>query len=303
VARDVFIGVDGGGTKTAAAAYRGGACIARSLSGPMNYNFIGEERAAEELLAAIRGLHLAPEDIAAVGIGDPSVDDGVPRGDNPCRRFLSGVEQALGVPVYLRSDAYITLFALTRGLQPGVLQLAGTGAMAIAENDRGELKVAGGWGRLTGDEGSGYHIALSGLKAALRAADGIAPPTALTQAACRHFGAEEPRELIGILYGEQPPDIAPFATAVDACAGAGDETARRILQNAARYLAAYTSALVKWSGSTLVGVYGSVLCQNAAVRAAYEEALRQRYPHITVTEPPVSAEEAAALYAAKEFAK
>ena len=161
--------------------------------------------------------------------------------------------------------------------------------------------VAGGWGRLTGDEGSGYYIATRGIQAALQAADGIHPATALTQAAIEHFGVHAPRELTAVFYGEDEVDVAAFARVVAACAEQGDTTAQDILLSAATYLAAYTTRLVQWSGARRVGVFGSVLCHNRTVRAEYERLLRERHPDIIVTEPLISPEQAAATYAKKAY--
>jgi len=295
-----IIGVDGGGTKTAIAAYNADGLVAHSKSGPMNYNFIGVENAAKNLMDGIRALGIAQKEIAAIGIGDPSLDDGIREGgDALSEKFKSAVEKELGIPVFMRSDAYITLFGLTEGKEPAVLMLSGTGAMGIAENKQGETLVAGGWGRLTGDEGGGYHIAIEAIKKALHAADGIAPPTALTDAALSHFGAASPRELIPIFYGEKDPNIASFSKVVSECAEAGDKTAKEVLLDAANYLISYTSRLIEWSGSRKVGVYGSVICNDTFIRQTYEQALRRNYPDITITEPPVSAQHAAALYAKK----
>ena len=294
----IFIGVDGGGTKTALAAYESGKLIAKAKSGPMNYNFIGVDAAAGNLIAGIRELAIPTGKIAAIGVGDPSIDDGMPAGeDSPTARFAAAVKNEIGAPVFIRSDAYITLFGLTGGAEPAVLMLSGTGAMGIAENADREIKVAGGWGRITGDEGSGYYIAIEAIKAALHAADGIEPETMLTEAALRHFGAASPRALIDIFYGEKEADIASFAKPAADCAEQGDERAKGILLDAARYLASYTSALMDWNQSRKVGVYGSVICGNAIVRSEFESILKSRYGEVSISEPPVSAEKAAALYA------
>ena len=296
----IYIGVDGGGSKTALAAYEDGALLATARVGAINYNFIGVEAAAAHLIEGVQALGLPLEDIAAIGIGDPSIDDAAPTSpDSPTARFAAAVTAALGVPVYLRSDAYITLFGLTGGRECAVLMLSGTGAMGIAEDASGNIHIAGGWGRLTGDEGSGYFIATEGIRAALQAADGIAPETTLTAAALRHFGASEPRALIGVFYGEDEVDIASFAVAVAACAEAGDAVAQGILLRAADYLAAYTCRLLSDSGASLVGVYGSVICQNATVRDAFERQVLARYPNVRICEPTVLPEAAAAEYAKK----
>lgn len=292
----LYLGVDGGGTKTALGVFdEHGACVASAVCPPLNYHFIGVDTAVSNLRQGIGMLEIPTDRIVAVGIGDPSLDD-VSEG-KAALRFAAAVREMLGIPVYIRSDAYMTFFGLTQGERPGVLIISGTGAMAIAEDARGRITVAGGWGRLTGDEGSGYFIGLQALRAALHAADGIASPTALTEAALRHFGCETSRALIDVFYGENEPDVAGFARVAAACAEAGDQKAMEILCEAARYLADYTSALICRSGAGLVGVYGSVLCRNRIVRDEFEYLLKQRHPGICVTEPSVNAQCAAAIYA------
>lgn len=300
----IYIGVDGGGTKTALAAYEDGVCLAKARVGAINYNFIGTQAAAAHLIQGVRALGVPLAQVAAIGVGDPSIDDAAPTSpDTPTGRFAAAVQDALGVPVYLRSDAYMTLFGLTGGRECAVLMLSGTGAMGICEDAAGVVRVAGGWGRLTGDEGSGYYIATEGIRAALQAADGIAAETALTEAACRHFGVREPRELIGVFYGEDEVDIASFSAAVAACAQAGDAIAQGILMRAAAYLSAYTCRLIQDSGAGLVGVYGSVICQNATVREEFERLVKARYPDVRICEPTVLPEAAAADYAQKRHAQ
>lgn len=297
--KSCFVGVDGGGTKTALVALTAdGKEIASAVCGPLNYNFIGTEQAIKNLATGIAALGLPEGSIAAVGIGDPSIDDVA---ESPAAKdFLARTTAFLGVPVYVRSDAYMTLFALTGGKKRGVLMISGTGAMAIGENAEGKTFVAGGWGRLTGDEGSGYYIGKEGICAALRAFDGIAPKTALTAAAQPHFGVCAPRELISVFYGEAEPDVAGFARCVASCAEDGDEVARGILLDAAAYLSRYAVALMTACHTELVGVWGSVLCKNKTVRCAFEAGVREKFPNAEIREPEVSAQHAAALYAAQQ---
>lgn len=295
----IYIGVDGGGTKTALGAFDArGKLLSECVVGPLNYNFIGLEAALRHLAEGIDSLSVPRERIRAVGIGDPSIDDCSE--SETARRFLSEAERMLGVPVYVQSDVYMTLYGLTHGSSAGVLVVSGTGAMGIAEDADGRISVAGGWGRLTGDEGSGYDIGLRGISAALRAADGIGRETALLPAALRYFGVAQPRELIDCFYGEDDPDVAGFARCVADCAERGDACAEEILLSAARYLAECASVLVRKSGATLVGVYGSVLLKNRTVRTEFERCVGEWHPEVTVREPEVSAPLGAALYAIKQ---
>ena len=160
--------------------------------------------------------------------------------------------------------------------------------------------MVGGWGRLTGDEGSGYYIGREGICAALRAADGVAPETALTEAACKHFEKKKPRDLIAAFYGDEEPDVAGFSRCVAECAARGDEVANEILLNAAAHLSRYASVLIEKCNADLVGVWGSVLCKNATVRQAFESGVKEKFPYVQISEPAISAELAAALYAAQQ---
>ena len=293
----IFLGADGGGTGTTVAAYENGVLLGKTEVGPLNYRFISPEDAAHTLAEGIRALGTDPGRIAALGIADPSLDDRVSEEDEAAARFYGELRRTLSFPVYGRSDAYITLYGLTGGNGPGVLMISGTGAMGIAENGRGEIRVAGGWGRLTGDEGSGYYIASEGIRAALRASEGAGPATALTEALKEHFGVRELRALIGVFYGSPEPDIASFAGQVARQADRGDKESLRILEEAAAFLAAYAAPLVRWSGCRRVGIYGSVLLKNARVRERFIELLARRFGEIAVEIPPIPVEEAAALYA------
>ena len=294
-----FVGIDGGGTKTRASAYRGGAMISSFSAGPMNYNFIPESEALENLISAVRGLRIPISEIAAVGIGDPSIDDSLSGSGEGASRFYDSLRRELSCPVYVRSDAYMSLIGLTGGDGPGVSVISGTGAMAIACRESGEVRVAGGWGRLTGDEGGGYYIALGGIKVALMAADGISPKTALTGALMSYFGVSEPRKLIYVFYGAEPPEIAGFSAEVAACAESGDAAAKEILKKAARYLSSYAVTLAQWCGSGRIGIYGSVLRKNMIVREEFESLVRQRLGKAEIILPTVPPEEAAARYASR----
>ena len=294
-----FVGVDGGGTKTALVACTAdGQVVASSLCGPLNYNFIGLDAALSNLCKGVEALGLSKGSIAAIGIGDPSIDD---ESESPvAKEFAARAAALLGAPVYVRSDAYMSLFALTGGKKAGVLIISGTGSMTIGEDDAGEVSVVGGWGRLTGDEGSGYYIGKEGIRAALRAADGVAPKTALTAAALAHFGVSTPRDLISVFYGENEPDVAGFCRCVAECAAASDKVAENILLDAAAHLSRYAAVLLEKCNADLLGVWGSVLCKNDTVRRAFETGVREKFPNVEIREPDISAELAAALYAAKQ---
>lgn len=66
------------------------------------------------------------------------------------------------------------------GTELGVSTAAGTGAVTLGVGDNSIARVDG-WGNILGDDGSGFWLGRSALKAALRAHDGRGPMTSLVE--------------------------------------------------------------------------------------------------------------------------
>ena len=98
------------------------------------------------------------------------------------------------------------------GLQgAGILVISGTGSCVVGRNARGEVARAGGWGHLLGDHGSGYWIALTGLRNAIRDYDrrGKISP-ALRQAIAR-LCLNSPDQLVDWIGGATKAQVAGIA--------------------------------------------------------------------------------------------
>ena len=296
-----YIGIDGGGTKTALCLLENGKVTARAVCGPLNYR-----TAKTDALRNLKeGLDLllaqSPGPVRAAGLGDPALDECGKDNDNAAQDFAEGAARLLGCPLYIRSDAYMALYAGTLGKTGGVCLISGTGAMGIAERVEGsarEIRVAGGWGPLISDEGSGYYIGFRALQQACRAEDGIGPDTALLSSLRAHFGVPALRLAVPALYEGSPADIAELACLVDKAALDGDPVAAGILDEAAEFLSAYARTLCDFAREQdTLYVSGSVLLRNAYVRKGLERRLGSRIPGIRIREPGMTPEEAAAYYA------
>lgn len=152
------------------------------------------------------------------------------------------LERRLGAPVTVASDV-VTAHAGAFAGGPGVLTIAGTGAVALALAPDGSATMVDGWGHLLGDAGSATAIGRAGLAAALRAHDGRPGGSdALARAATAQLG--HLGDLARTVQGASHPVrlVAGFAQAVADCARAGDPTAARIWRDAARDLADTTLA-------------------------------------------------------------
>ena len=101
----------------------------------------------------------ADADVVAAGLTGFTGDD-------------AAVAAALGHARVVVSNDAVTAHLGALGGEPGVVIVAGTGAIALAVGADGRWARADGWGTLLGDAGGGYWIGRAGLDAALRAADG-----------------------------------------------------------------------------------------------------------------------------------
>ena len=170
--------------------------------------------------------------------------------------------------VVFHSDVYIALLSFTMG-NPGAVLISGTGSMACGIDAGGVYHTAGGWGQVLGDEGSAYHIALKGIKAALHAYDGLSEPTQLSARVMKFFDLKKMSDIIDKIYN--PPVeksvIAAFATEVDKAAEQGDSVALHILESEAEWLYKLALAITGKCKTQNLGYYGSVLKQNERIRS------------------------------------
>lgn len=158
---------------------------------------------------------------------------------------LSQVREALGgATTVVVSDAVANLVGAVGEVRPGAVVAAGSGAVAFGSDFEVVWRRVDGWGHLLGDVGSGAWIGLEGLRAALRADDGLVGGSALLLAAgVERFGptATWPRQLM--TARDAPERLASFAPVVTAAAadpdGAdpGETVAAHICRRAGRGLA------------------------------------------------------------------
>lgn len=267
-----YLGIDGGGTRTTACLCdQEGRVLCRAQAGGSNFYADGFNKARAELRTVVQEVRqaLGRDVLSCAFIGSSAIE--YEADETLVRRLCDGV---LECPVFMHSDVYIALMAHAAGRLPACMLISGTGSCAAAAGRDGAVRHWGGWGHLLGDDGSAYGIALAGLRAAVRAFDGLAPQTALCAAAVDEYALNTPRDLIDRLSPRAAKaDIARFAQRVDQCAKQGDEAARAILLEAGNSLARLAAVCLRESGCRQIGLYGSVLTCNQAVRGQFDQEL------------------------------
>jgi|GEM_PF-528448 len=161
--------------------------------------------------------------------------------------------------------------------------ISGTGSFCFGASADGKREQCGGWGGLLGDEGGGYWIAMEGLKAVTRWADGRGPETQITKIALEFLGLRDATELIGLVYNPQTTrdQLAKVAGIVFALAEQ-DSIAKNIVEDSGRWLAELIQTVARKLGfhdqgiSPRLGLAGGNFCnQPILLEATIRELSRQ----------------------------
>lgn len=157
-----YLGIDGGGTKTAFILVNENLDLVNYCElGTCYYpkiGFNGLQSLMEKGIKILINDTIKKADIKAYacmsGYGDVEENKAT---------FREAVTKGLGIETNFYSDAVNALFGSLAG-KSGINIIAGTGCIAMGVDDFGNYAYAGGWHYLFSDEGSGYWLALKLLE-------------------------------------------------------------------------------------------------------------------------------------------
>ena len=219
-----LIGIDGGGTKTAAILVdEDGHVLARHAAGPCNPNVLGFDESTARVKDIVATLTQGEtRSVAAIYIGTAGI---FTKDDGP--RFAAAVSRTCGVERVKCENDVMNVVAAATDADRCVAGVSGTGMIVYAkEVDR--VTRLDGWGYLLGLGGSGYDIGRDVIRAAVGESEGTSPATALTPLVERK--ADMTLEgLVLEVYRREPAFVASFAPLAFEADATGDEVARSIL--------------------------------------------------------------------------
>ena len=235
-----YLGIDGGGSKTAFLLvddYYNEICHLQS--GPSNYLSVGGEAAKEAITQGVSRLTERPN-IVCGGFAGAGRPDSV--------TFYRELLQSL-IPeaqVIIESDAFIASIGAI-GIDPGVLLIAGTGSIVIGRDQERSMFRVGGWGPYFGDEGSGFWIGREAVRAALRSID-TQSSAEFTQRVAAGLGLKSIAEVVGAWASGKigVPEIAGLFPEIVSMYPA--EPAKQILAEAAAHLRSLVEIATKRAG-------------------------------------------------------
>lgn len=276
----LFLGIDGGGTKTVAVlADDAGHVVAAGRAGCSNYQSIGERAAGRELRAAI-DIALASagaklEDVSAAGFG-------IAGADREPEMAIVQEMVATHAPVerrFVENDALLLLRGATKDAV-GVGLVAGTGTNCVGRDRYGRRMQVGGMGPISGDVGYAEDLAMRAIGAAWMAADGRTGPSSLSRAVPEALGVARVEQMPSLLVRGELTDV--HVRKVVEClfreGEGGDGSARRILEDTGERLGAAAVAVMRGlvlRGSNAIVVLGGAMFQAPGHRLLNEATERR----------------------------
>jgi N-acetylglucosamine kinase-like BadF-type ATPase len=306
----MFLGVDGGGTKTAFCLIdREGTIRARAL-GEGAYYFADNAtggidhvvRVLEQGIGAVtKAAGIEPADIGHAFLGLPGYGE-VP-GDVAALDAAPG--RVLGHRRYTSDNDMICGWAGSLGAVDGINVISGTGSMAYGER-QGRGVRTGGWSELFSDEGSAYWIAARALNVFTRMSDGRMPEGPLAGLLRRHLALVSDLEVIDVVLNRwqgHRSEIASLTPLVVEAADSGDTEASAVLTEAGRELALLVNSArcsLGFSGhETVLVSYSGGVFRSPRVLDAFTTALQDSTARYELRQPLFEPVVGAALYAAK----
>ena len=292
-----FLGIDGGGSKTASLVGNEVAILGTGLSGTCKIQRVEPLVAAEALESSIaqacRAAGIAPSQIqnACLGLAGASDRRIAAWAQDVIARVMAGDTGAAKNEVARNEVAkritvvgdHVIAHEAAFGGEPGVLIIAGTGSIVYGVDARGATARAGGWGPVVSDEGSGNWIGRKAVAVCLRpdldrnVAAGRANTDCLRNAIMALWRVKGNSELAYAANATPPPDFAGLYPLVLQSAEEGDQISRDLLGAAGRELAELAHQVIDslWSQSEVVklALVGGVAQSSAVVRSSFAGAI------------------------------
>lgn len=301
----LFLGVDGGGTKTQFVLVDGDGRLLAAHEGPttdhLQVGIEGVRAALAEGVAALaRRADIGGDAVTHAFFGLPCYGE-----DREAQVKLDALPEALlGHRRYRCGNDMVCAWAGSLGGEDGINIVAGTGSIGYGER-QGRTARAGGWSDIFGDEGSAYWIAVQGLNLFTRMSDGRLPKGPLYETIRTAFGLSDDLELCGkVLNAHTRGSIAAISQLVARAAQDGDRHAMEVFDGAARELAAIAEAVRRALGylpgdDVPLSYSGGVFGAGALILAPFERHLAAQPATFRLTAPLVAPSGGAAIYAAR----
>lgn len=303
----IFLGVDGGGTKTAFVLINSdGEILAQHEASTCYYLNVGRENSKAIIVNGIaevcRRAEIAPDMIDYSFFGLPAY--GEVSADVP---FLDQVPAVLLRPEKYRCDNDMVCgWAASLGCRDGINIVCGTGSIAYGEHN-GKTSRCGGWGELFSDEGSAYWIGCNALNLFSKMSDHRLKMDILYDLIKSKYHIDVDLDINDLVFNKWQGDrtkIASVARVAYEAAVEGDKESYKLFCTAARELAMMVDSVRKDLAyppdeTTLVSFTGGVFNCGDIILDPFMHELANLSGSYLVCQPKYNPSMGAAIYAAK----
>ncbi len=241
-----IVGLDGGGTKTNCVfADESGKPVLQLSGGPANFLSVGNDKAAANIISLVKSgltkLDASFDNILIIMAGISGAGRKL-HADILKESLLKKLPEGF-TNIFVESDARAALEGALGG-EPGAVLIAGTGSVIFGKDMSGRIHRAGGFGRVIGDEGSGYSIGVKTLRLIAGMLDGRDQPGEMFDQFRTIFHINNEDDLISLVHNPGF-DAASIALFTIRCAGDNMEEAKKILDEEACELIKQVKAVKK----------------------------------------------------------
>ncbi|MDA0987285.1 MAG: hypothetical protein O3A55_06795 [Bacteroidetes bacterium] len=243
------IGIDGGGTSTNAILSNfEGKIISKASTNATNFQIIGLKLTAEKIIQLIfkclRNGKIKKPEIEKIVIGISGAGRKVDQLNlkNSVLREAQNKKLKINELVIL-PDALVTLESAFGG-KSGIILIAGTGSIAFGKDNIRKIYRVGGWGRIIGDEGSGYFIGQLALNKISQVIDGRIKSNGIINLVAKKFRLTSQEKIIKKVYREQF-NISKLAPQIILAAQKGEKISSHIIKTSINELVLMVETLVK----------------------------------------------------------
>ena len=208
--RNIYLGVDGGGTKTAFLLEVEGERF-ESKQITIHPKQVSKQQFFEIMKLGVEDVcqsaGISPKEIAYTFVAAPGY------GQYPDTEAYidEGIKEAIGSTRFTVANDCVNGWAGSLNAQPGINLVLGTGQIGYGVDEDGNSMRSGGWGPLLGDEASGYYIGLKILNHFTKMSDGRKEKTIIYNVIKNRLDIKDDMEIIDLAEKMKRDEIADLS--------------------------------------------------------------------------------------------
>jgi N-acetylglucosamine kinase-like BadF-type ATPase len=247
---------------------------------PINFNVLGFDESAKRLIHIIQD---SSKKIGLKNIGYIVAGISGARNEKDRKKLSHAVSKNLGFnKIKILPDTEIAFYSVFEQHQTscGIL-IAGTGSVLLVKGVANTMRRVGGWGRILGDEGSGYWIAREALSFAVKCYDKSSKKNEILHMLEKKFKLDE-GNIIEQVYHKNF-DISKITKEVFRLAEGGNVLADSIIRRAVQHLAELLTCITK--AEHVIALCGSLFTEEKLLEKYLRNIVKEEFPYITLIKP------------------